>query len=260
MRTLAADGAALGYAALMTAIEHAWETLDVSDGTKLDVFVAKPVGVGDHHAGVIVLQEIWGVNGHIRDVCDRFARLGYTAMAPDVFHRTGTKDGERFEAPYSEFTGREHAMKLTPEGVHADLAAVHARLTEILSEHENEVRIAACGFCMGGRLAFAANAMFPLTCAVSFYGGGIHGQLELAEKQHGPLLLFWGGKDGIITKENRRATADALEAAAKRFTEVNVGHADHGFFCDQRKSYDAEAAREAWGLVTAFFASNLDPA
>lgn len=252
----------------MTAIEHAWETLDVSDGTKLDAFIAKPVGVGDHRAGVIVFQEIWGVNAHIRDVCNRFARLGYTAIAPDIFHRTtggtgtgGTafSDGERFEPPYTDMSGREHAMKLTPEGVAADIAAVHARLTEILSAHEDVIRIAACGFCMGGRLAFAANALLPLSCAVSFYGGGIHGQLELASKQNGPLLLFWAGKDGFITKENRRATADALDAAGKRFTEVNVGHADHGFFCDQRKSYDAEAAREAWGLVTAFFASNLDP-
>lgn len=240
----------------MTAIEHDWETLATEDGTQLDVFVARPVGSGDHHAGVIVLQEIWGVNGHIQDVCNRFARLGYTAMAPDVFHRSA---GPRFSLPYSDMGGREHAAKLTADGVKADLMAVHARLTEILSAHEDVVRIAACGFCMGGRLAFSANALLPLSCAVSFYGGGIHGVLDQAARQHGPALLFWAGKDGFITKEHRRATADALEAAGKRFTEVNVGHADHGFFCNERKSFDAEAAREAWGLVTAFFASNLDP-
>jgi carboxymethylenebutenolidase len=214
------------------------------------------MGPGNHHAGVIVLQEIWGVNAHIQDVCNRFARLGYTAIAPDLFHRSA---GPRFAVPYAETTGRDHAGKLTPDGVRADLSAVHARLTEILSSHEDVIRIAACGFCMGGRLAWNANALLPLSCAVSFYGGGIHGQLDLAEKQNGPLLLFWGGKDGFITKEHRRATADALEAAGKRFTEVNVGHADHGFFCDQRPMYDREAASEAWGLVTAFFASNLDP-
>jgi carboxymethylenebutenolidase len=190
-------------------------------------------------------------------VCHRFARLGYTAAAPDVFHRSA---GARFTAPYTETTGREHAGKLTSQGVAADLSAVHARLTEILSAHEDDVRIAACGFCMGGRLAFHANALLPLSCAVSFYGGGIHGVLDQAPAQHGPLLLFWAGKDANITKEHRRATADALEAAGKRFTEVSVGHAEHGFFCDQRKAYDAEAAREAWGLTTAFFASNLDPA
>lgn len=240
----------------MSAIEHDWETLKSTDGTDVDVFLARPVGPGDHHAGVIVLQEIWGVNKHIQDVCNRFARLGYTAIAPDVFHRSA---GPRFTVPYGDFGGREHAAQLTAEGVQADLSAAHARLTEILSTHEDVIRIAACGFCMGGRLAWNANAMLPLSCAVSFYGAGIHGQLDLAARQSGPLLLFWAGKDGFISKEHRRSTADALESAGKRFTEVNVGHADHGFFCDERKSFDREAAREAWGLVTAFFASNLDP-
>lgn len=238
----------------MTAIAHEWVSVPTTDGTSIDLYTSRPVDAGDQHAGVIVLQEIWGVNGHIRDVCDRFARLGYTVAAPDVFHRTAP----RFEAPYSDMVGREHAMKLTREGVSADLAATHAWLVKQLEESTDDPpEVAACGFCMGGRLAYTANGLLPLACAVSFYGGGIHGQLDLAPAQHGPLLLFWGGKDGFITKENRRSVADALEAAGKRFTEVNVGHADHGFFCDQRKSYDEEAAKEAWGLVTAFLHTNL---
>lgn len=238
----------------LTATIHEWETLSTEDGTELSVFVARPAAQGDHNTGVIVLQEIWGVNAHIRDVCDRFARLGYTAVAPDLFHRTAP----RFDAPYDDRSGREHAMKLTPESVRADLAATHAFLYARLEPGSDDPRIAACGFCMGGRLAFVANAMFPLACAVSFYGGGLASHLELAAEQHGPLLLFWGGKDTLITKADRRAVADALEEAGKRFTEVNVGHASHGFFCDARPSYDKEAAREAWGLVTAFLATNLD--
>ncbi|GAB4202015.1 MAG: dienelactone hydrolase family protein [Sandaracinaceae bacterium] len=241
----------------MTAIMHEWVTVPVADGTSMEVFLARPADANDHHAGVIVLQEIWGVNAHIRDVCDRFARLGYTAAAPDVFHRS-TANGARFEAPYTDLSGREHAAKLTSEGVEADLRATYDHLRKLLEQSTNDPHIAACGFCMGGRLAFFANALLPLHCAVSFYGGGIASHPELAEKQHGPLLLFWGGKDAYITKDHRRQIADALEAAGKRFTEINVGHADHGFFCNEREAFDPEAAREAWGMITAFFKTNLD--
>jgi carboxymethylenebutenolidase len=241
----------------MTAIMHEWVTVPVADGTSMEVFLARPADASDHHAGVIVLQEIWGVNAHIRDICDRFARLGYTAAAPDVFHRS-TEGGARFEAPYTDFSGREHAAKLTTEGVEADLRATFDHLRALLEQSTNDPHVAACGFCMGGRLAFFANALLPLHCAVSFYGGGIASHPELAAKQHGPLMLFWGGKDAFIPKAQRREIADALEAAGKRFTEINVGHADHGFFCNERKAFDAEAAREAWGMITAFFKTNLD--
>jgi len=234
----------------MTAIQHEWVHVPTSDGSELGLYVARPASASEIKAGIIVLQEIWGVNGHIRDVTDRFARLGYLAVAPDVFHRSAV----RFEAPYTDMAGMEHAQKITPAGANADLAAAHAFVARELGEGG---RIASVGFCMGGRLSFAANGTLPLSAAVCFYGGGIASHLDLAATQHGPVLLFWGGKDTHITRENRRATADALEAAGKRFTEVNVGHAQHGFFCDQRASYDAEAAKEAWGLVTAFLTTNL---
>lgn len=236
----------------MTAIQHEWAHLSATDGTTLDAYVARPASAGDIRAGVLVFQEIWGVNKHIREVADRFARLGYLVVAPDLFHRTAPA---RFELPYTDMGGYEHLKQLTPAGVQADLEASHAYLAHELED--KGAKIASCGFCMGGRVSFVANAVLPLSAAVSFYGGGIHTQLDLAAAQHGPLLLFWGGKDTHITKENRRATADALEAAQKRFTEVNVGQAQHGFFCDARPSYDAEAAKEAWGLVTAFLATNL---
>ncbi len=234
----------------MTAIQHEWIDVPSTDGGTLGLYIARPAAAGDVKAGVIVLQEIWGVNAHIRDVTDRFARLGYLAAAPDVFHRTA----RRFEAPYSDMSGMQHAKSLTPEGVRADLVTTHAHVTRELGE---DAPVASVGFCVGGRLSFTANAFLPLAAAVCFYGGGIASSLDLAPAQHGPLLLFWGGKDTLISREDRRATADALEAAGKRFTEVNVGHAQHGFFCDQRPTYDAEAAKEAWGLVTAFLKTNL---
>jgi carboxymethylenebutenolidase len=238
----------------MASITHEYVEVACGDGTTMDCYLARPANDHDVHAGVLLFQEIWGVNAHIRDVADRLARLGYTALAPDVFHRTAP----RFTAAYDDFSGREHASKLTPEGIRADLDAAAAKLRALLAQSTDTPRIAAVGFCMGGRLAYLANAWLDVACAVSFYGGGIaSAHLDLAAAQRGPLLLFWAGRDRFITKGDRRAVADALESAGKRFTEVNVGHADHGFFCDQRASYDPEAAREAWGLLTQFLASSL---
>jgi carboxymethylenebutenolidase len=238
----------------MSAITHEYVEVACGDATTMDCYLARPVHDRDAHAGVLLLQEIWGVNAHIRDVADRLARLGYTVIAPDVFHRTAP----RFAATYDDLSGRDHAAKITADGLRADLDGAAGHLRSLLAESVDAPKLGAVGFCMGGRLAYLANAWLDLSCAASFYGGGIAGaHLDLAAVQRGPLLLFWAGRDRYISKDDRRAVADALEAAGKRFTEVNVGHADHGFFCDQRSSYDAEAAREAWGMLTQFLASNL---
>ncbi|MEZ4251544.1 MAG: dienelactone hydrolase family protein [Polyangiales bacterium] len=235
-------------------ITHETLSLEVADGTTMSVFVARPADHHDHHAGVMLFQEIWGVNAHIRSVADRLARLGFTVAAPDVFHRTAPD----FDVPYDDFSGRDHAAKLTPEGVLADLTTTHTFLVDHLSQTVDDPKVAAVGFCLGGRLAFVANAAFPLAAAACFYGGGIATtQLERAADQHGPLALFWGGKDAHITVEHRRAVADALSGAGKTFVEVCFGHADHGYFCDLRKSHDAHAAKESWALLTAFLEHHL---
>jgi len=216
----------------------------------MDLYVSRPAE-GGHGAGIIVVQEIWGVNGHIRDVADRFARLGYLAVAPDVFHRTAPK----FEAPYTEMSGYPHANAMTAEGVRADLTAAHAYVLSQLSE---DAPVASVGFCVGGRLAFQANAWLPLAASVSFYGGGIaQSALGLVPELHGPSLLIWGGKDKHITSEHRRQVVDALHAAEKPFVHLLFDQADHGFFCDQRASYDKEAAADAWGLVVKFLDARL---
>lgn len=238
----------------MSSISTERVTVPVDDGTDIDLYVARPEADSDRHAGVLVLQEIWGVNSHIRDVTDRFARMGYTAVAPDMFHRSA----RNFEAPYSDMAGMAHAKAITPDGARADLVAAHAWLRAQVAEGTDTPGLAVVGFCMGGRLAWVANALLPFSCAVSFYGGGIaSAHLDLAAAQRAPVLLLWGGKDKHIKREDRRAVADALEGAGKPFLELNFGHADHGFFCDQRASYDAGAAREAWGLVSAFLTSNV---
>ena len=234
----------------MHPIEHETQTLPLSDGTELDVYVARPVGSHDRRVGILVFQEIWGVNEHIKDVCDRLARAGYTAAAPDVFHRTAP----RFSAPYTDFSGMQHAQAITPEGVRLDVLATHGVLTSALGD---DAPITSIGFCMGGRLSWTANALLPLRAAICFYGGGIAtSAIELASQQKAPVLLFWGGKDKHITREHRHIVSDALSKAGKNYIECNFGHADHGFFCDKRASYHPNAAKEAWGLVLSFLAAN----
>ena len=222
--------------------------LDCGDGTRMGVYVARPAGKAT--AGVLVFQEIWGVNHHIRSVADRVAALGYLAVAPDLFHRTAPG----YQYPYDNMNGMTHAQAMKPEGVAADLRAAHAFLAGELFEG---APIAALGFCVGGRLTFIANALLPLAAAVAFYGGGIAGQLDRAPEQHGPVLFFWGGKDRFITGDHRRQTVDAMHAAGKPFVHVLYDQADHGFFCDERPSYQASAARGAWGLVRDFLAEHL---
>ena len=106
---------------------------------------------------------------------------------------------------------------------------------------------------MGGRAVFTANAALALAAAVSFYGGGIDEDGRRgAASQHGPILMFWGGRDQHIPPEQRRAVADALSAAGKPHEQVVFSEADHGFFCDQRPSYHPGAARQAWALTLEF--------
>ena len=98
--------------------------------------------------------------------------------------------------------------------------------------------------------------MVPLRSAVSFYGGGIApGLLDRAPRQHGPLLLIWGGLDKHISPEQRRAVTEALTAQNKIYVNVEFARADHGFFCDERTAYEPHSARQAWALTLEFLRS-----
>lgn len=224
-------------------------SLAVDDGTELGVFVARPPGAP--RGGLLVLQEIFGVNAHIRDVTERFAREGFVAVAPDLFHR----EGAWFESGYTDLGPcRARASALTQEQLRADLRAAHAFLAADLGAG---AKIGAVGFCMGGRQAFVANGTLPLACAVSYYGANIPGVADLAPTQSGPLLLFWGGLDAHIDAAQRRAAADLLIAAKKPYVDVTFGAADHGFHCDARASHHPVAAKQAWALTTAFLREHL---
>jgi carboxymethylenebutenolidase len=225
--------------------------VQVKDGTEMTVHVARPAGPGPHPA-MLVFQEAFGVNAHIRDVAGRFADLGFVAAAPEIFHRTGPG----FEGSYTDFESvRPHTSALTTASLQADVRAAHDLLTGDPTVRRD--RIACIGFCLGGRVSFIAAATVPLRAAVSFYGNMGPDVLALAGDVNAPFMMFWGGLDKHIQAEQRRSVADALERAGKTFSYVEFSKADHGFFNDARNVYEPNAAGQAWALVKEFLRQNV---
>jgi carboxymethylenebutenolidase len=225
--------------------------LEVRASRPMAAYVAQPASAG-RHPGLMVFQEAFGVNSHIRNVTDRFAAQGYVAIAPELFHRTAPPG---FEGNYQDFPAvMPHAQAVTAETAEADVAATYDWL--LSNSGVATDRISGIGFCMGGRVAFLANSVLRLRSAVSYYGGGIApGLLDRAASEHGPVLLFWGGLDKHITAEHRRAVVEALSASKKPYVNVEFSNADHGFFCDERAIYEPNAARQSWALTLEFLRS-----
>lgn len=227
-------------------------TLQAADGTSMNAYVAAP-SEGGKLPGLLIFQEAFGVNPHIRDVTERFARAGYVAIAPELFHRTGPG----FQGTYTDFPAcMPHMQALTPEGLAADARAAFDWLQKSPRVLPNST--ASVGWCMGGRVSFLANSVLPLKAAISFYGGGIApALLPRAPQMHGPVLFFWGGLDAHIPQDEVRAVIDAMREARKPYVNVEFSDADHGFFCDARASYKETAAKQAWDLSQRFLATYL---
>lgn len=227
-------------------------TLQVKDASDMQAYVAQPQGVSPYPA-VIVLQEAFGVNDHIRDVADRIAKEGYVAIAPELFHRTAPAG---LEISYTNFGAvMPHMQAITVEGLENDLQATYNWLNN--NDNVQKESIASIGFCLGGRVSFVANTLLPLKAGISFYGGGIHTLLDRTNNLQSPHLFFWGGKDQHIKPEHIAAVNEAVNAAGKDFINVVISYADHGFFCNERAAYNPKAALEAWELARAFLKNNL---
>jgi carboxymethylenebutenolidase len=225
--------------------------LKVADNTTMQAYVARPQS-GGPHPGLMVFQEAFGVNSHIRNVTERFAEQGYAAIAPELFHRTAPPG---FEGNYNDFPSvMLHYQAVTNEAAEADVRATFEWLRSNSQVKADE--ISCVGFCMGGRVSFLANSVVPLRKAVSFYGGGIApGLLDRASKLRAPSLLIWGGLDKHITAEHRTAVTEALDAQRKTYVNVIFSNADHAFFCEERPAYEPIAARQAWALTLEFLRS-----
>jgi carboxymethylenebutenolidase len=233
-------------------------TLKVSDGTTMRAYVAQPQG-GGKFPGMIVFQQAFGVDKHIRDVTERFAKEGYVTIAPELFHRTAPAGFEGNPADFQSVM--PHVQALNDKNLEADVRAAHDAL--LRQGAIDAQRIACVGFCMGGRVSFLANLVLPLRAAISFYGGGIAksergpGLLDRVEETKGSILLFWGGLDKHIGPEQRRDVSETLRAAKKTFASMEFADADHAFFDDTRPNYNKAAAEQAWELSLAFFKANL---
>jgi carboxymethylenebutenolidase len=226
-------------------------TLPVADGTSMRAYVSRPAATPK--AGLIVFQEAFGVNSHIRDVTDRFAREGYLAIAPEMFHRTAPG----LEAAYTDFGAiMPHMQALKDPTLEADIRAAFDWLKNG-SGYPN-LSVSAIGYCMGGRCACHAAIILPIACGISYYGGGIApspffpGLTDRVKDLQAPMLFFWGGLDQHIGPDQVQIVNNALREASKPHINVEFSFADHGFFCDARASYNAEAAAEAWALTLAF--------
>lgn len=222
--------------------------LTSADGFTFPAYVAQPDGKAK--AAVVVLQEIFGVNSHIRDVTDRFAAQGYLAIAPATFERVKTG----VDLGYNEATIQEGialkaaVMALPGEGVLPDIQAAvdYAAKT-------SGGKVGMVGFCWGGLLTWqAACTLDGLSAAVPYYGGGMVADSEVARQPKVPVLVHFSDNDHSVPM-------DGVTAFIKAHPDVatHIYAAEHGFNCDQRGAFNEDAAKLARQRTLAFFAEQL---
>ena len=227
-------------------------TLPVQDGSTMDAYVSSPPRGQGPCPGLLLFQEAFGVNHHIRSLADRLAGLGYVVIAPELFHRTA----RGFEGSYTDFAAvQPHLRPLETPLLEADIRASYEWLRQ--QEKVPENAIGSIGFCMGGRVSLLANMILPICAAVSYYAGNLPSLFSRIPELHAPQLLYWGGLDTHIPTETVRQVADRLREAGKEYTEVVFSSAQHGFACDERASYHAGAARQSWAMTEAFLETHL---
>jgi carboxymethylenebutenolidase len=230
-------------------------TLETADGP-LPCYEAIPDSGSS--TGVVVIQEAFGVNDHIEDVCRRVADAGHHAVAPHLFHRAGGGT-----APYGDFSKVLPLFEgLTDDAILMDVDAAVARL--------DAAGIAApstglVGFCMGGRVSFLVAAERALGAAVGFYGGGIvtarfpqfPALVERSARLRTPWLGLFGDADEGIPVDDVEALRAALADAPVPTEIVRYAGAEHGFHCDVRPSYHREAAVDGWSRTLDWFQKHL---
>ena len=224
----------------------AFVDLQATDGFSFPAYVAQPTGQAK--GAVVVLQEIFGVNSHIRSVADGYANEGYLAVAPSTFHRVkpGVELGYTQDDMSAGFALKTAVEALPAPGVLQDIQAA-------IRHAAQAGKVGIVGYCWGGLLTWrSACTLDGLSAAVCYYGGGMTTPDEAARQPKVPTMAHFGEKDHWIPLESVEAFRKAHPEV-----EVHVYQADHGFNCDQRGSYDATAAKLARERTLAFFARHL---
>lgn len=217
--------------------------LAASDGHQLDAYVARPVG--EPIAGLVVIQEIFGVNQHIRSVADGYARDGFLAVAPALFDRVERGVEFAYDGPEAK-KGMEIRQKLTIDDAVKDVDAALQYARQQTGKHSGVI-----GYCFGGLLAWLSATRLDPDVAVGYYAGGI-GNFAV-ETPHAPVQLHFGKLDTHIP-------AEQVEKVRVAHSEVEIywyDDAGHGFNCDMRASYNAEAAALARTRALAFLKKHL---
>ena len=230
-----------------------WIDITAPDGGSFGAYVSTPPKAAQTGGpGIVLIQEIWGVNQHIRDVADQCAMDGFTVFAPDVFWR----QQPRVDLGYNEVDNpKAFAFMNGLDRVNAakDLTATAAALR---AHPTCGGKVASVGYCMGGALSFLCAATGSVDAAVCYYGGGIHTMLDRVADIKVPMLLHFAEKDGHIPM----SAVDAVQTAFKGRDEVRIDvypGVDHGFNCWGRAMYNQKAAALARGRSLAFLASTI---
>ena len=227
--------------------------IPVADG-KLPAYFARPAG-GTHLPTILVIEEIFGVHEYIKDICRRFAKLGYMAVAPEIYARLG--DLSKMTDTSEIFS--KVILKAPDATVMSDLDSTAAWA---FAHGGNPAALGVIGFCRGGRDVWLYNAHnATLKAAVAFYGplGGTRTDiqpktaLDVAGEIHAPQLCLYGGKDGSIPQDQVQAAEAAAKAAGKTVQVVVYPDAGHGFHADYRPSYVPADAADGWKRAIAWF-------
>ncbi|WP_377473782.1 MAG: dienelactone hydrolase family protein [Microcoleus anatoxicus] len=229
---------------------------------QIAAYLAQPSAAGKFPA-VIVIQEIFGVNSHIREVTERIAKEGYVAIAPAIYQRLAPG----FETGYTPEDikiGRKYKEQTTAPELLSDIQATIDYLKTL--PVVNQPDFGCIGFCFGGHVAYLAATLPEIKATASFYGAGIATQtprgapptITRTAEIKGTLYGFYGIQDASIPSEqvDRIATELEKQHISHRIFRYN---ADHGFFCNHRGSYDATAAAESWEQVKELFRLELQP-
>jgi carboxymethylenebutenolidase len=219
-------------------------TLEASDGHKLSAYVARPDG--DPIAGLVVVQEIFGVNPHIRSVADGYAKDGFLAIAPALFDRIQRGVERKYEGEDMK-TGIGLAQKLVPDLALADIAAASDFVCSSTGK-----KVGIIGYCYGGTMAWLAATRLHPEAAVGYYGGQIAKHID--EEPTVPVMLHFGKQDNHIPAAYVEKIHDAHPEV-----EIYWYDAGHGFNCNARASYNAEAAKVARERSLEFLKKHLAP-
>lgn len=222
--------------------------LTAADGFTFPAYVAEPQGQAK--GAMVVLQEIFGVNSHIQNVTDSFAAEGYYAVAPAIFERTekGVDLGYNEAAMKAGIALKAATMALPGAGIWPDIQAAIDQAAKV-----SGAKVGIIGFCFGGLLAWgAAEKLSGLSASVPYYGGGMVADEEIKRKPKCPVMAH-------LSDHDHSAPMDGVNKFIKTHPEVDVHvyNADHGFNCDQRGAYNAEAAKVAKERTLAFLAKKL---